>query len=276
MKNADAVVAASTSHANALAFWKRLGLFHAPLAGIHCGHVNFQVTGARRKATTRALHAQEIVLFADAEQEETIRQFDVEPRRIHVGSFGVDADFWTPAAAEHEFILAVGNDGRRDYSTFVSAVTGVDARVKILTARELPSPLPANIEHLRGSWHAPAVTDEELRGLYRRALVVVVPLEDSIQPSGQSVALQAMACGRPVILTRTRGLWTGDHFRDGRDLLLVEPGSADGLRRAIKRMLDDATLREKIGVSAREVVLQHGRIQGFAECLNALLENFKR
>jgi len=271
LKSSDAVVAASTSHANALALWRRFGFFHAPLTGIHCGHVNYTLGGARRKATVRAMRNQQVVLFADSERAETIRQFDVEPDRIHVNPFGVDVDFWTPASAEKEFILAVGNDGRRDYATLVAAALGLDVPVKILTARPLPDPLPPHIQHLRGSWHAPAVTDDELRDLYRRALAVVVPLEDSIQPSGQSVALQAMACGRPVILTRTRGLWTGDGFLDGRDLLLVDPGSAESLRAAMKRLLDDAALREQIGLSARRAVQSGGRIDAFAGRLGDIL-----
>ncbi len=271
LKTVDAVVAASTSHANALAFWKRLGFFRAPLVGIHCGHVNYSLTPARRRATRRAMRAQEIVLFADSEREQTVRQFDVDPRRIHANAFGVDTAFWTPAAAGREFILAVGNDGRRDYATFVAAAADLKIPVKILTGRPLPDPLPPHIEHLRGSWHAPAVTDEELRDLYRRALMVIVPLEEAVQPSGQSVALQAMACGRPVVLTRTSGLWIGADIRDGRDLLLVDPASPAALRGAMQQLLDDAAQREHIGRAAREAALQHGRIDAFASHLGAVI-----
>jgi glycosyltransferase involved in cell wall biosynthesis len=271
IRSCDAVVAASTSHANALALWRRLGRFRAPLIGIHCGHVNYSLDGPRRRATARAMREQEIVLFADSEREETMRQFEVAPEHLHANAFGVDTDFWTPAVVDREFILAVGNDGRRDYGTFVAAVAGIDAPVKILTGRPLPEPLPSHVEHLRGSWHAPAVTDEGLRDLYRRALMVVVPLEDAIQPSGQSVALQAMACGRPVVLTRTRGLWTGEDLVDGRDLLLVEPSAPEALRRVLQHLLDDAGHREQIALSARETVLRHGRIHDFARRLETVI-----
>jgi glycosyltransferase involved in cell wall biosynthesis len=274
LRDVDAVVAASTSQANALALWKRAGLLRAPLVGIHCGHVNHTQRGARLASTKSVLREQEIVLFADAEREETIRQFDVDGRRIHANSFGVDTDFWTPAEAPREFVLAVGNDGRRDYATLVRAAESLRAPVKILTARELPQPLPANVEHLRGSWHAPALTDAELRELYRCAIAVVVPLEDSIQPSGQSVALQAMACGRPVILTRTRGLWTGADFRDGRDILLVASGSAEELRLALERVIEDPGFREALAIAGRESVMHAGRIDDFAARLGKVLSQF--
>ena len=37
-------------------------------------------------------------------------------------------------------------------------------------------------------------------------------LKNVFQPSGYSVTLQAMACGKPVILTKTRGLWAPEIF----------------------------------------------------------------
>jgi len=268
LQNADSVVAASTSHANALARWKRNGRLHARLVGIHCGHVNFDLAPVRKRATARALACQDVVLFADSERAETLRQFSTDPRRVHTAPFGVDVNFWTPAPVAREVVLSVGNDGRRDYATLVDALSEIDAPAKIVTARPLP-PLPAHVEHLRGSWHAPAVTDEELRDLYRRALVTVVPLEDAIQPSGQSVALQALACGSPVVITRTRGWWGGDDFSSG--LALVEPRSSVALRAALERILRDPAMRETMSAAARDVALAHGRIDTFAARLADVL-----
>jgi len=269
LHDVDAIVAASTSHANALARWKRNGRLRARLVGIHCGHVNFEIAVARQRATARAMASQDIVLFADSERADTVRQFSADPRRVHTAAFGVDVNFWTPAPATREFVLSVGNDGRRDYATMVSAVADLAAPVKIVTARPLPQPLPPHVEHLRGSWHAPAVTDEGLRDLYRCALVTVVPLEDAIQPSGQSVALQALACGSPVVLTRTRGWWGGDDFADC--LELVEPRSPEALRTAIQHVLNDGKARERMSLAAREAALAHGRIDTFAARLADIL-----
>ena len=98
-----------------------------------------------------------------------------------------------------------------------------------------------------------------------------MPLEDAIQPSGQSVALQAMACGRSVVLSRTRGLWTGDDYQSGRDLVLVEHGSPDALCGAMQQLLDDAAHREHIGRAAREAVLLSGRIESFADRLGSVI-----
>jgi glycosyltransferase involved in cell wall biosynthesis len=184
----------------------------------------------------------------------------------------VDVDFWTPAqTSAGDYVLAVGNDGRRDYATLVRAAADWNLPVKIVTSRALPEPLPPNITHLRGSWHRPAVSDAELRELYRGALAVVVSLEDSIQPSGQSVALQAMACGCPVVLTRTRGLWTGNDFHEGEHLLLVEPSSPAALKTAVERLAADPAFAQRMGAAARDAVRQHGRMDAFASRLESVI-----
>ena len=87
------------------------------------------------------------------------------------------------------------------------------------------------------------MSDDDIRRLYNRARAVIVPLKDVYQPSGYSVTLQAMSCGRPVVLTKTRGLWAPEHFIDGENCLLVPPGDAAALGAAISRLRSDASAR---------------------------------
>ena len=37
-----------------------------------------------------------------------------------------------------------------------------------------------------------------------------MPLVETLQPSGQSVALQSMSMGLPVLITKTEGFWDFD------------------------------------------------------------------
>lgn len=262
----DVVVGAATATAMALGVWERLGALRRRVVGIHCGMVNHPLAGARLAASRWALANQRCVLFAESEREEMDRRFGVESV---VNTFGVDVGFWGELGEERVgetggYVLAVGNDARRDYGTLVEAVRGLDSPVKILTNRELPRDLPGNVEHLRGSWRRPAVTDAELRELYRGARVVVVPLEDAVQPAGQSVALQAMAGGKTVVMTRTRGLWTGDDFLEGEHLRLVPVGDKVALRAAVGApVLDAAVVRRR--------VRERGTMAAFAERLVEVL-----
>ncbi len=149
-----------------------------PLVGILCGAVNYPIgSGLRRGLTAKLLSGLHPVLFAEAEKAELLRRFG--PREISVGWFGVDEEFWTPpsAPASRRGVLAVGNDGRRDYNTLVQAARALpDETFRIITRLEPPVELPANVEWSRGDWREQAVSDEDLRELYQSAACVVVPL----------------------------------------------------------------------------------------------------
>ncbi len=95
-------------------------------------------------------------------------------------------------------------------------------------------------------------TGAELDDLYRRAMMVVVP---SIWADPcPTVALEAMAQGRPVIASDTGGLSEiVDHGVTG---LLVRPGDATALREAIDRLAGAPSLRDEMGANARVRVLR--------------------
>lgn len=60
-------------------------------------------------------------------------------------------------------------------------------------------------------------------------------------------ALEAMACGRPVLASRVGGL--AETVRDGETGLLVAPEDPDALAEAIARLLGDVALRERLGAA---------------------------
>ena len=98
----------------------------------------------------------------------------------------------------------------------------------IVTRRKVNVPEGAN--HVRIAtgdfFGSDSMSDQQVRDVYNKACAIVVPLKDVWQPSGYSVTLQAMSCGRPVILTKTRGLWSPNMLVDGENCLLVPPGGA--------------------------------------------------
>jgi glycosyltransferase involved in cell wall biosynthesis len=90
------------------------------------------------------------------------------------------------------------------------------------------------------------VPHAELLRLYERAAVVAVP---SRREGFGVVCAEAMAHGRPVVAGAVGGLL--DLVVDGETGVLVRPGDVDGLRSAIRRLLDDPELRRRMGAAAR-------------------------
>jgi D-inositol-3-phosphate glycosyltransferase len=81
---------------------------------------------------------------------------------------------------------------------------------------------------------------------YSAAEVCVVP---SHYESFGLVALEAMACGTPVIASRVGGLQLT--VEDGVNGFLVPVGDADALAGKLRLILADSELRERLGANAR-------------------------
>ena len=63
------------------------------------------------------------------------------------------------------------------------------------------------------------------------------------------VALEALACGVPVVATTAGGL--KEIVEDGESGLLVPPGDAGALARALQALLTDEPLRQRLAEGAR-------------------------
>jgi len=263
LRRAEVVVATATPLAFAAAVWKRFGRLDRPLLGIQSGLPNYPHPFLRRALSRELLRQTHPVCFAVPEADAMRRMFGLETAEAI--SFGVDTQFWSPG---HEtgggYVLSVGNDAQRDFETLVAAAGRFQAPVRILTERALPEPLPPNVERIRGTWGGQGIRDAGLRDLYRGARCVVVPLHPTLQPSGQSVTLQAMACGKPVVLTRTEGLWDRPRPAAEQGVLLVPPHDPAALADAVRSLLDSPAEAARLGADARRAVADQGDIGPFA------------
>jgi glycosyltransferase involved in cell wall biosynthesis len=68
------------------------------------------------------------------------------------------------------------------------------------------------------------------------------------------VLLEAMASGKPLITTRIGGI--PDVVVDGETGLLVPPGDAAALRKALVRLVEDGEMRVRFGEAGRRRVVR--------------------
>jgi glycosyltransferase involved in cell wall biosynthesis len=213
-----------------------------------------------------------VVTISKSEQAHLAKFFP--ERTIDYIPFGVDTRFWKPApdgASAGKFVLAIGNDANRDWKTLVEAWDETMPALKIVT--NLPVPIAApNVEVIRGDWRKQTLSDQEILKLYQQALCVVIPLRNTIQPAGQSVCLQAMACGRPVIMSDIAGLWNRDLLQDDRHWKLVPPGEPETLKRTVKELVANPKDATQLGASARQQVRSHLNTQSMGDAWEQILE----
>ena len=91
---------------------------------------------------------------------------------------------------------------------------------------------------------------ERVEDIYETSDIIVVPSRKP-EPLGL-IALEAGACGKPVIATRVGGL--PEIVEDGVTGYLVDPACPQALRDAILRLAGDAALRKRLGESGRNQV----------------------
>ena len=200
-----------------------------------------------------------LFFFGGADRDYAIRHYGLDPARTSIYAFGVDTDFWhpMPEVAVEDYVVAIGQDPNRDYDLLAAAPT--DQPIRIVTQQKVHvAASRPNVTVAKGSYFAAdAMTDEGLRRMYNSALAVILPLKDVYQPTGYSVTLQAMACGRPIVISSIRGLWAPELLQDGVNCLRVPPGDAQALGAAMDRLAADPALRERLGKAARLTAETH-------------------
>jgi glycosyltransferase involved in cell wall biosynthesis len=91
---------------------------------------------------------------------------------------------------------------------------------------------------------AGAVPLEEVRDLLAAADVAVVP---SLEEGGNKTLIEAAAVGTPFVATRTSG--NAEWAKEWAAGLIVEPGSAEALSRAVVMLLGDTVRAEAMGAN---------------------------
>lgn len=219
--------------------------------------------------------------LSEGEIEELQRKLGQE---VHYIPFGTDIDFWTPdekiSDNDEPYVLSVGNDAKRDYELLVKAWKPEYPLLKIVTQRALPR-LPANIQKVDSDWcFKPAQQEgvnalldqaKELRDLYQKSFFVIVPLQETFQPSGQSVTQQGMVMKKAVVVSKIQGMWNKVLMKDEDSVLFIKPHDEISLQTAVEKLIRDHSLRKSLSERGREVVLQNFSTKNTAEAMERVL-----
>ena len=130
-------------------------------------------------------------------------------------------------------ILLEAYDGLSEIAPLVLMVTN---------SEDEPKTFPKGVKVVRNVPHSQVMAG------WKHCAVGVVP---SVWPEPfPQVAIEAMACGKPVIASDAGGLH--DMIMDGESGLLIEPGNTNELHEALKTLLLDPARREQMGKAGRE------------------------
>ena len=218
-----------------------------------------------------------IVAASEVERAQLVGLYGARFDRIRVVPCGVDTDLFRPGdprAArtrlgldDRPTLLYVGRIAPiKGLATLLEAVDRLSARgrgVRLLViGGDADEGIDGHEAYVRGLTCRLGLCDDvvflgaqpqaALRDYYVAADLTIMP---SYYESFGMVALEAMACGSPVVASRVGGLATT--VRDGFTGFLVPEGDAGALAERIDSLLSDAPLRAKLGAEGIRWAAKH-------------------
>jgi len=226
-----------------------------------------------RRLYARALASSAAVLaYSEFEVEELRRWLAAygESTRVEFVPFGVDERRFAPSSPRVSVdVLSVGADPHRDIELLLAVAAELPNRAfRVVTtgdrARTLAA-IPANVEVEAD------VPFEAMRRRLEEARVVALPVLDNSYSGATTVLLQAMALGKPVVVSGTKAIQSGYGLVDGENCRLVEPGDAPAFRRAVADVLRDEWRARALGARARQTVEQGLTWERYVDRIEAVL-----
>jgi len=206
-------------------------------------------------------------VLTEWERERFAGTWGIDPERVFVTPYChtlSDADLAAPTSTGGG--VFAGGNSLRDYGPLVAAAAEIDAPFTLATEL-VDDPVPVNVT-------AGPVPYERFFELLRDASVVVVPLADrDDRTAGQQTYLNAMALGKPTIVTDSPGV--REYVEDGRTGLVVPPGDAEALTAALGWVLDpaNATAVGEMIAAAKEGARSRFSPEHYAESLLGVAES---
>jgi glycosyltransferase involved in cell wall biosynthesis len=196
-------------------------------------------------------HISTVFVYAESQKTAVVNKLRTPPQKVVRIPFMADQRFFRPMPdiSEKHQVSAVGLEWR-DYPTLIKAAKNLQCEVKIAAGslwskcdnEAERSELPPNVIVRKYKY-------PDLRRLYAESKIVVVPLYQTDFQAGITSVLEAMAMGKPVIVTKTVG--QTDTVVDGETGLYVSPGDTEDLRQKIQSLLENDAERKRIGENAK-------------------------
>lgn len=208
--------------------------------------------------------------LGEGEYKHIVKEYKNYEAKFKFINFGIDTDFWSDKEIykknERDFILFIGNDLNRDFQFLVELInTMPNQKFKVLSSRlNCNDFINKNVEVINGIWWENTISDEEIKNLYKHAKLTILPLIDTLQPSGQSVALQSMSMGTPVLITKTQGFWD-EEIKSDKHIFFADQNTLTSWKELIQNILSNPSLLVEVSSNSKEIIKNKYSIKKFTK-----------
>ena len=214
-----------------------------------CYYINFDhlPAGLRRDRQARLFSTiDRFVVSATVERQIYAAHFGIDPSRIDVILWGVNAPVASDMTAPYsDYVCAVGGNAR-DYAMLIEVAAARPDISFVIVAR--PANLaglaiPSNVSTLCNIPYAEAMA------VIANARLMALPLVSTDTPCGHVTIVSAFYLGTPLVITGSTGV--EDYVDDGVTGLVTESGSALAMGAAIDRIWNDEVFAENMSAAAK-------------------------
>ena len=191
--------------------------------------------------------------------------------------FSVDTEFWTPSPSRKinkKQILFVGNDSNKDALLVLKICELLPSydficisKLKVLKTKKLD-----NLTVLDGEWNNSNISDKKLKKYYESSFITINPLFESYQPSGQSVSLQSMSLGTPVLISKTKGFWDYDSFIDNDNIFFIDSKDPNLWAKKILDLSSNQEIVKKVSQQGKKLIVDNYNLNNFYNNLKNIIE----
>lgn len=219
-----------------------------------------------------------ILFLSEREKEFASRNFDIYSNKMYYFPFIVDQNFWHQKNFDFKskkYILFIGNDKNRDYLFLKSLANKLKNYnfIFISNNEKIKNFKLQNTTIIKGDWRQGYLTDKELLNYYSNAKLTIIPLLQSRQPSGQSVAMQSMSLGVPVLITKTDGFWDQSNFENQKNIIFFDNNNLNEWAKMIESLFYDDKKLFEISTSALDVMKKYYNKEFYFKYLKNIINN---
>jgi glycosyltransferase involved in cell wall biosynthesis len=276
LNRADVVLSTVDTVGIPLALLNRAGRVRPPLVYVAIGLP--ERLALLRGARIRRLYAESlarahaVVAYSEHETRELAEWVRRHGRdaRVEFVPFGVDAAAFAPSSAgAGAHVVSVGADPHRDFELLLTVAEELpESRFLVVTTGDRARSLGALPPNVAVEADLPF---DEMKLRLEGAAVVALPVRENSYSGATTVLLQALALGKPVVVTRTAAIATGYGLVDGENVRLVPPGDATAFVRALSNVLGDELHARALGARARALVEAELTWEAYVERMRRLL-----
>ena len=261
-----------------LALYKKMGLFNVPFiyntVGLYDGLIKKNNRFAKLLCQ-KALSSVDLITAGGSFYECTLlsKYLSIPIEKFTFIPFGIDTQFFKPEVSKKskDFILTIGADKSRDWDLFFATASQFPKEnFHIITTRNtFSSSIPSNvtIEY--------DLSPQQVRSRIHQSKFIVILSKLNFHFGGQSTIFRCMSCAKAMIFTETPGVEEYG-FENNQHCIMVKINDKQSLYKAITRLNGSSTIRNTMGIKARQIIVKKYSIELYAQRIGEVFTRFSK